>query len=77
MEITTTGQKKRTKRNENSLRDVGDNIKGTNVCMKQVPGEERKRQPEKIFEDITAENSLTRERKESPTSKKHRQSHTG
>ena len=78
MEITTTGQKKRTKRNEDSLREVRDNIKGNNVCMKQVPeGEERKREPEKIFEDVIAENSLTRERKESPTSKKHRQSHTG
>ena len=78
MKITTTEQKKRTKRNEDSLRDLRDNIKETNVCMKQVPeGGERKREPEKIFEDIIAENSQTRERKESPMSREHSQSHTG
>ena len=44
------------KRNEESLRDLWDNIKCTNICIIGVPGEERKKGPEKIFEEIIAEN---------------------
>ena len=45
------------KRNENSLRDHWDNIKCTNIHILGVPeGEEREKQPEKIFEEIMAEN---------------------
>ena len=44
------------KRNEDSLRDLWDNIKYTNTCIIAVPGEERKKGPEKIFEEIIAEN---------------------
>ena len=48
---------KRMKRNEDSLRDLWDNIKCTNICIIGVPeGEERDRGPEKIFEEIIAEN---------------------
>ena len=44
------------KRNEDSLRDIWDNIKHPNICIIGVPeGEERER-PEKIFEEVTAEN---------------------
>ena len=43
-------------RNEDSLRDLWDNIKCTNICIIGVPGEERKKGPEKIFEEIRAEN---------------------
>ena len=45
------------KRNEDSLRDLWDNIKGNNIHIIGVPeGEEREKGPEKIFEDIIVEN---------------------
>ena len=59
VEITATQQniEKRMKRNEDSLRDPWDNIKGMNVYTIGVPeGEEREKGPEKIFEEIRAEN---------------------
>ena len=46
-------KEKRMKRNEDSLRDLQDNIKHTNIHIIGVPeGEEREEGPEKIFEDI-------------------------
>ena len=59
VEITATEQniEKRMKRNEYSLRDLWDNIKCINICVIAVPeGEEREKGPEKIFEEIIAEN---------------------
>ena len=56
VEITTVEQnkEKRMKRNEDSLRDLWDNIKCTNIQIIGVPeGEEREKGPEKIFEEIT------------------------
>ena len=48
---------KKKKRNEDTLRDLWDNIKTTNICIIGVPkGEEREKGPEKIFEEIIAEN---------------------
>ena len=45
------------KRNEDSVRDLWDNIEGTYICIIRVPeGEEREKGPEKIFEEIIAEN---------------------
>ena len=45
------------KRNEDSLRDLWDNIKCINIHIIGVPeGEERKKGPEKIFEEIIADN---------------------
>ena len=45
------------RRNEDSLRDLQYNIKHTNIHVIGVPeGEEREKGPEKIFEDIIAEN---------------------
>ena len=44
------------KRNEDSLRDLWDNIKPNNIRIIRVPeGEERERGPEKIFEEIIVE----------------------
>ena len=57
VEITAIEQNidKRMKRNEDSLRDLWDNIKRTNVRIIEVPeGEEREKGPEKIFEEIVA-----------------------
>ena len=59
LEITATEQniEKSMKRNEESLRDLWDNIKHTNIHIIQVPeGEERENRPEKVFEEIIAEN---------------------
>ena len=45
------------KRNEDSLRDLWDNIKCNNIRIIGVPeGEEREKGPEKIFEEIIVEN---------------------
>ena len=50
VEITATEQNTdtRMKRNEDSLRDLWDNINQTNICITGVPKGEKKR-PEKIF----------------------------
>ena len=45
------------KRND-SLRDLWDSIKCTNICIIGVPEEERDKRPEKILEQITAKNFL-------------------
>ena len=59
VEFTATEQNKenRRKRNEDSLRDLWDNIKRTNIRIIWVQeGEERKKGPDKIFEEIIVEN---------------------
>ena len=59
VEFTATEQNKgkRMKRNEDSLRDLWDNIKYTNLHIRGVPeGQERQKGPEKIFEEITVKN---------------------
>ena len=62
VEITATEQnieKRMKKRNEDCLWDLWDSIKHTNICFIGVPeGEEREKGPEKIFEEIIAENFL-------------------
>ena len=61
MEITGAKHniEKAMKRYENRLRDLWDNIKCINICVIGVPeGEERDKGPEKIFEEIIAENFL-------------------
>ena len=66
VEITATEQdkEKRMKRNEDSIRDLWDNIKCTNILIPER--EEREKGPEKIFEEIIAENFLNM-RKETVT----------
>ena len=50
-------KEKRMKTNEDSLRDLWDNIKRNNIHIIGVPeGEEREKGPEKIFEEIIVEN---------------------
>ena len=59
MEILTTEQNKvkRMKRIDNSLRDLWDTIKGTNIGIIEVPEEvEKKKGTEEIFEEIIVEN---------------------
>ena len=58
MEFTAAEQtkEKRMKRNEDSLKDLWDNIKCNNTCIIGVPeGEEREKGPKKIFEEIIVE----------------------
>ena len=59
VEITTTehNKERRMKRIEDSLRDLWDNIKCTNIRITGVPEEEEKKKgTEKIFEEIIVEN---------------------
>ena len=58
VEITSEEQNKvkRMKRTEDSLRDLWDNIKCTNIRITGVPEEEKKKKYEKIFEEIIVEN---------------------
>ena len=60
VEITAEDQNKgkRMKRIEDSLRDLWDNIKCTNIWVVGIPEEEEKKHDtEKIFEEIIVENS--------------------
>ena len=59
VEITTAEQniEKKNKKNEDSLRDLWDNIKHTNIHIIGAPErEEREKGPEKIIEEIIAKN---------------------
>ena len=59
VEFTATEQnkEKRMKRNEDSLRDLWDNIKRNNIRIIGVAeGEEREKGPKKIFEEIIVKN---------------------
>ena len=57
-------KEKRKKRNEGNQRDLWDNIKCSNICIVGIPeGEERHKEPEKIFGEIIVENFLTWEKK--------------
>ena len=59
VEITAMEQnkEKRMKRNEDSLSDLWDNIKCTNIHIIGIPeGEEREKGPEKMFEEIIVKN---------------------
>ena len=58
VEVTAAEQniEKRMKRNEDSLRDLWDNIKCTNISIIGITEEEREKGPEKIFEEVIAKN---------------------
>ena len=59
VEITATEEniENRMKRNEDSLRDLWDNIKHTNILIiRVIEGEEKG--PEKIFEEIIVKASI-------------------
>ena len=68
---------KRMKRTENSLRDLWDNIKCTNIQIIGVPEEEKKKGYVKIFEEIIVENFLNMEKEIATRSRKPRESHKG
>ena len=77
VQITTAEQnkEKRMKRIEDSLRDLWDNIKCTNIQIIGIPEEEEKEKgTEKIFEEIIVENFPNMGKE---IIRKHRESHTG
>ena len=80
MEITSEEQNKvkRMKRTEDSLRDLWDNIKRTNIQIIGVPEEEKMKAYDKIFEEIIVENFPNMEKEiKTIKSKRHKESHTG
>ena len=79
MQITSEEQNKvkRMKRTEDSLRDLWDNIKHTNIRIIGVPEEEEKKKGyEKIFEETIVENFPNME-KEIVKPKRLKELHTG
>ena len=77
VEISSEKQNKviRMKRTEDSLRDLWDNIKRTNIKIIGVPEEEEKRKGyEKFFEEIIVEIFPNMEKE---IAKRHKESHTG
>ena len=86
VEITTADHntEKRMKRTEDSLRDLWDNIKCTNIWIIGVLEKEEKKGTEKIFEDIIVENFLNMGKEivkqiqeaESPIQDKSKEKHT-
>ena len=80
VEITAEEQNKgkRMKRTEESLRDLWDNIKCTNIQITWVPEEEEKKKgSEKSFEAIIVENFPNTGKEILNQFKKCRESHTG
>ena len=75
VEVTCEEQNKvkRMKRAEDSLRDLWDHIKCTNIWIIGLPEEEEKMKGyEKIFEEIIVDNFPTWQRKQSIKSKRHK-----
>ena len=69
---------KRMKRTKDSLRDLWDNIKCTNIQIIGIPEEEElKKGYEKIFEEIILENFSNMEKEIVNQVKRHKESHTG
>ena len=70
-------REKRLKTNEESLRELWDDVKRTNICVIGVPeGEEREKGKEKIFEEIIAENFPSMGKNPSLKSRKGNEYHT-
>ena len=71
-------KEKRIKRNEDNLRDLQDNMKCSNIRIIGVPEEENKKKDhEKIFEEIIVENFPKMGKEIITQSKKPRESQTG
>ena len=79
VEIIVAEQKteKRMKRNEDSLRDLWDNIKHTDICIKGVPEGEERKNLRKYLKRQKLKTSPSWERRKSAKSRKHRESQAG
>ena len=69
------GRKKNEKKD--SLRDLWDNLKGTNIHIIGGPRRRREKGPEKILEDIIAENLPNMEKEIVNQLQKHKESQVG
>ena len=65
------------KRIEDSLRDLWDHIKHTYILIIGVPGEEKKKGTEKIFEEIIVENFPTTGKERASQVQEVQRVHTG
>ena len=72
VEINTTEKNKKNEKTEESLRELWDNIKCTNIHIRVPEGEEREKGPETIFEEVIPKTSLIWERKHSLKLRKQR-----
>ena len=79
VEITSEEQNKvkRMIRTEDSLRDLWDNIKCTDIQFIRVPEDEKKKGYEKNFEEIIVENFLNVEKEIVNQVQETQESHTG
>ena len=66
---------KRMTRNEESLREFWDNLKGTNIHIIGVPEGEDRKVPEKIFEEIVSKSFPNMEKESSLKSRKPNEYH--
>ena len=77
VEITVTEKNFKNGKNEENLRGIWDNNKHTTILLTGLPGgEEREKEPEKIFEGIITENFPNMGKETFTTWKKHREFHT-
>ena len=65
------------KRAEDSLSDLWDHIKCTNIQIIGIPEEEKKKLFEKNFEEIIVENFPNMEKERVIKSRRHKESRTG
>ena len=79
MEITSEEKNKvkRLKRNEDSVRDLWDHIKHTNIRTTGFPEEEENKWYNKVFEEIIVENFPNMKKEIAVKSKRQKESHTG
>ena len=80
VEFTASEQnkEKRMTKNEDSIRELWDNIKCNNIRIIGVPeGEEREKGPKKIFEEIIVENFPNMGKEIATQVQVHSESHTG
>ena len=54
--IRTADRKPNEKQHGRNIRDLWDDIKQANLCVREIPGEEKEKGIENIFEKIIAEN---------------------
>ena len=79
VEITSEEQNKvkRMKRTKDSLRNIWDNIRCTNIQIMGIPEEEKKKGYEKIFEEIIVENFPNMGKEMANQVQEVKESHTG
>ena len=70
-------RKKKKNRNEDNFGDLWNNVKCPNIRIIGVPEEDKKKDHEKILEEIIVDNFPKMRKKKPPKSEKPRESQTG